>query len=87
MINYGVGAEVAATIQDGAFLRLEAPVKRVAGWSIHTGLQYEKFIMPDITSESGSLSALLCMSDRSQGYMMQSSKRLNISPIAVARDG
>lgn len=55
MINYGVGAEVAATIQDGAFLRLEAPVKRVAGWSIHTGLQFEKFIMPDVTSESGPL--------------------------------
>ncbi|KAE8419767.1 thiamine diphosphate-binding protein [Aspergillus pseudocaelatus] len=48
MINYGVGAEVAATIQDQAFLRLEAPVKRVAGWSTHTGLQYEKFILPDV---------------------------------------
>ncbi|GKZ76203.1 hypothetical protein AnigIFM56816_005179 [Aspergillus niger] len=48
MINYGVGAEVAATIQDGAFLRLEAPVKRVAGWSTHTGLMYEKFVIPDV---------------------------------------
>ncbi|KAI9370403.1 thiamine diphosphate-binding protein [Aspergillus egyptiacus] len=48
MINYGVGAEVAATIQDGAFLRLEAPVKRVAGWSTHTGLTYEKLILPDV---------------------------------------
>ncbi|PLB37316.1 2-oxoisovalerate dehydrogenase subunit beta [Aspergillus candidus] len=48
MINYGVGAEVAATIQDGAFLRLEAPVKRVAGWSTHTGLEFEKFILPDV---------------------------------------
>jgi 2-oxoisovalerate dehydrogenase E1 component beta subunit len=51
MINFGVGAEVAATIQDGAFLRLEAPVKRVAGWSTHTGLMYEKFIIPDVASE------------------------------------
>lgn len=51
MVNYGVGAEVAATIQDQAFLRLEAPVKRVAGWSTHTGLVYEKFIMPDVTSK------------------------------------
>ncbi|KAG2413050.1 2-oxoisovalerate dehydrogenase beta subunit [Aspergillus terreus] len=49
MINYGVGAEVAATIQDQAFLRLEAPVRRVAGWTTHTGLAYEKFIMPDVT--------------------------------------
>ncbi|OJJ50203.1 hypothetical protein ASPZODRAFT_128827 [Penicilliopsis zonata CBS 506.65] len=48
MINYGVGAEVAATIQDGAFLRLEAPVKRVAGWSVHTGLTFEQFILPDV---------------------------------------
>ncbi|KAL3478178.1 thiamine diphosphate-binding protein [Aspergillus californicus] len=48
MINYGVGAEVAATIQDGAFLRLEAPVKRVAGWSTHTGLIFEKVILPDV---------------------------------------
>ncbi|KAL2012144.1 hypothetical protein VTN00DRAFT_4862 [Thermoascus crustaceus] len=49
MINYGVGAEVAATIQEGAFLRLEAPIKRIAGWSTHTGLNYERFILPDVT--------------------------------------
>lgn len=51
MINYGVGAEVAATLQEGAFLRLEAPVKRVAGWSTHTGLTFEQFILPDVASE------------------------------------
>lgn len=50
MINYGVGAEVASTIQENAFLRLEAPVKRVAGWSTHTGLSYEQFILPDVAS-------------------------------------
>lgn len=48
MVNAGVGAEVAATIQEGCFLRLEAPVQRVAGWSTHTGLAYEKFVMPDV---------------------------------------
>ncbi|KAH7018722.1 thiamine diphosphate-binding protein [Macrophomina phaseolina] len=48
MINSGVGAEVAATIQEGAFLRLEAPVQRVAGWSTHMGLMYEKFNIPDV---------------------------------------
>ncbi|CAG8130407.1 unnamed protein product [Penicillium olsonii] len=48
MVNYGVGAEVAATLQENAFLRLEAPVKRVAGWSTHTGLSYEQFILPDV---------------------------------------
>ena len=51
MINAGVGAEVAATIQEGAFLRLEAPVARVAGWSVHAGLAYEKYNVPDVTSK------------------------------------
>ncbi|KAF1998490.1 thiamine diphosphate-binding protein [Amniculicola lignicola CBS 123094] len=49
MMNAGVGAEVAATIQEQAFLRLEAPVKRVTGWATHTGLMFEKFIIPDVT--------------------------------------
>lgn len=51
MMNAGVGAEVAATIQERAFTRLEAPVKRVTGWATHTGLVYEKFIIPDVTSK------------------------------------
>ncbi|KAK4988809.1 hypothetical protein LTR50_003654 [Elasticomyces elasticus] len=41
MVNAGVGAEVAATIQEGCFLKLEAPVQRVAGWTTHMGLIYE----------------------------------------------
>ncbi|KIW72832.1 hypothetical protein PV04_01001 [Phialophora macrospora] len=49
MYNAGVGAEVAASIQEGAFLRLEAPVARVTGWSTHPGLVFEKFNIPDIT--------------------------------------
>lgn len=48
MVNFGVGAEVAATIQEGAFLHLKAPIKRIAGWTTHTGLAYEKFILPDV---------------------------------------
>lgn len=56
MINYGVGAEVSATIQEGAFLRLEAPVKRVAGLTTHTGLAFESFLMPDVASKL----SLLC---------------------------
>lgn len=52
MMNAGVGAEVAATIQEKAFLRLEAPVKRVAGWATHTGLMFEQFIIPDVTRKS-----------------------------------
>lgn len=55
MINAGVGAEVAATIQDGAFLNLEAPVERVGGWATHVGLVFEKFNLPDVTSTSTQL--------------------------------
>ena len=50
MINSGVGAEVAATIQEGAFLKLEAPVQRVGGWATHMGLVFERFNIPDVTS-------------------------------------
>jgi 2-oxoisovalerate dehydrogenase E1 component beta subunit len=52
MYNAGVGAEVAASIQQGAFLRLEAPVERVTGWSTHSPLIFEKFNVPDIASKS-----------------------------------
>lgn len=41
MSNAGVGAEVAATIQEACFLSLEAPIKRICGWSTHMGLVYE----------------------------------------------
>ena len=51
MINAGIGAEVAATIQEGAFLQLEAPVQRLGGWATHMGLVFEKFNIPDVTSE------------------------------------
>jgi 2-oxoisovalerate dehydrogenase E1 component beta subunit len=51
MVNYGVGAEVAAKIQEKAFFHLHAPVKRVAGWTTHTGLAWEKYILPDVTSK------------------------------------
>ncbi|KAL9100041.1 MAG: hypothetical protein Q9163_004534 [Psora crenata] len=49
MINAGIGAEVAATVQEGAFLALEAPVQRVGGWAAHMGLNYERFNVPDVT--------------------------------------
>lgn len=53
MINAGVGAEVAAVIQEDpdTFVRLEAPVVRLAGYSIPTPLLYEKFNLPDVASE------------------------------------
>ncbi|KAG5988061.1 hypothetical protein E4U54_004787 [Claviceps lovelessii] len=50
MVNAGIGAEVAAAIQEDpeTFVRLEAPVVRVAGWSIHSPLLYERFNIPDV---------------------------------------
>lgn len=53
MINAGVGAEVAAAVQEdpSTFIRLEAPVVRVAGWSTPTPLLYERFNLPDVASE------------------------------------
>ncbi|KAI1173544.1 2-oxoisovalerate dehydrogenase beta subunit [Nemania sp. FL0916] len=52
MVNAGIGAEISAAIQGDAdtFLRLEAPVTRVAGWSIHMGLMFEKFNIPDVAN-------------------------------------
>jgi len=54
MVNAGVGAEIAAAIQEDeeTFIRMEAPVMRVAGWSIHTPLLYEAFNAPDVASKS-----------------------------------
>ncbi|KAJ2897517.1 uncharacterized protein MKZ38_004640 [Zalerion maritima] len=48
MVNFGVGAEIAATVQEAGFLRLKAPVKRIAGLTTHTGLAYEKYVLPDV---------------------------------------
>jgi 2-oxoisovalerate dehydrogenase E1 component beta subunit len=48
MVNYGVGSEVAAAIQEKAFLHLKAPVSRIGGWTTHTGLAWEKYIFPDV---------------------------------------
>ena len=59
MVNFGVGAEVAATVQDKCFLRLEAPVQRVAGWSTHAGLAYEKFNIPDVARVYDSIRTVL----------------------------
>lgn len=80
MINSGVGAEVAATIQEGAFLKLEAPVQRVAGWSTHMGLSFEKFNIPDVVRK------LMCIQANflpltAQGYTMRSVRSLSIEII------
>jgi 2-oxoisovalerate dehydrogenase E1 component beta subunit len=43
----GAGSEIAAEVQKKCFLKLKAPVKRVAGIDAPNGLQYEKFQLPE----------------------------------------
>lgn len=45
----GIGAEVAAEVQEKCFLRLEAPVQRVAGWDTPISLAFEALQIPDVT--------------------------------------
>lgn len=44
----GMGAEIAATVQQHCFLRLEAPIQRVTGWDTPFPLVFEKFYVPDL---------------------------------------
>ncbi|KAI1211253.1 thiamine diphosphate-binding protein [Annulohypoxylon truncatum] len=50
MVNAGIGAEVAAAIQENpdTFNHLSAPVSRIAGWSTFTPLMFEAFNIPDV---------------------------------------
>ncbi|CAM1501921.1 Fc.00g039050.m01.CDS01 [Cosmosporella sp. VM-42] len=61
MVNAGIGAEVAAAIQEDpdTFMRLEAPVARVAGWSIHNPLLFERFHLPDVARIYDNIKKLL----------------------------
>lgn len=42
----GFAGEIAATVQDRCFLRLEAPIVRVCGWDTPFPLIFEKFYVP-----------------------------------------
>lgn len=42
----GFGAELAATLQEKCFLKLEAPVQRVCGWDTPFPLAFEEFYLP-----------------------------------------
>jgi pyruvate dehydrogenase E1 component beta subunit len=47
--SFGPGAEIAASIMDGAFLSLEAPIARVASWDVpYPGFAREKADVPDL---------------------------------------
>src|SRR5207245_9419823 len=47
--SFGPGAEIAASIMDGAFLSLEAPVRRVAAHDVpFVGFAPEKANLPDV---------------------------------------
>lgn len=64
MINAGIGAEISATIMGDkeTFCRLEAPVERCAGWSIHMPLVFERFNIPDVTSKLIKADSCMCTS-------------------------
>ncbi|KAJ3280552.1 hypothetical protein HK104_000586 [Borealophlyctis nickersoniae] len=47
-VTSGFAAEIAATIQQKCFLRLEAPVKRVCGWDTPFPLAFEKVYVPGV---------------------------------------
>lgn len=46
-ITNGFGSEVTSTIQEKAFLHLEAPVKRVCGYDTPFPLGHEQLYLPD----------------------------------------
>src|SRR5258707_11420681 len=47
--SFGPGAEIAASIMDGAFLSLEAPIRRVAAYDVpFVGFAREKASVPDV---------------------------------------
>lgn len=43
----GMGAEIAATIAERCFFKLEAPIRRICGYDTPFPLVYEKFYLPD----------------------------------------
>jgi pyruvate dehydrogenase E1 component beta subunit len=48
--SFGPGAEIAASIMEGAFLSLEAPIRRVAAYDVpFVGFAREKATVPDVT--------------------------------------
>lgn len=58
-ITAGFGAEVAATVQERAFLHLEAPIARVAGADTPFPLAFEKFYLPDATKNYEAIKKLV----------------------------
>ncbi|KAJ3380926.1 Serine/threonine kinase [Lobulomyces angularis] len=52
----GFAGEIAATIQERCFLRLESPIQRVTGWDTPFPLVFEKFYVPNMEDQSSSAS-------------------------------
>ena len=47
-LTSGFASEIAATIQQKCFLRLEAPIERVCGWDTPFPLVFERFYVPGV---------------------------------------
>lgn len=47
-ITCGLGAEIAARVQEKCFYSLEAPIQRVCGYDVPFPLVYEKMYVPDV---------------------------------------
>lgn len=45
----GFGAEIASSIQERCFLKLEAPIERVTGMDTPFACSFEKYFLPDVT--------------------------------------
>jgi pyruvate dehydrogenase E1 component beta subunit len=52
--SFGAGAEIAASIMEGAFLSLEAPIRRVTAYDVpFVGFAREKATVPDVARVLG----------------------------------
>ena len=56
-LSYGIGAEIAATIREGAFDYLDAPVRRVAAAEVP--LPYAKPLEPAALPDAGALTRVI----------------------------
>ena len=75
-LTYGVGAEIAATIQEGAFDYLDAPVRRVAAAEVP--LPYAKPLELAALPDAGALAKVI-------GEVLDATRVLPFNDVAAVR--